>query len=262
MSGRLQGRIAIVTGGGSGIGYATVERFAEEGAAVLLTDWSKQRGGAAAQMLQERGYRVDYIHHDAGDESMWRDVIARVQDRFGGLHILVNNAYSGAVGTIGELTTQSLRDGMRVNVEGAMIGMRLASEAMTNGGAIVNLASIAAFRGSDRNASYAAAKLALVSLTQSAAVGFARRARPIRVNAVAPGYTRTVALERTVQALNNRPNGADLGPDLARFARSVPLGRLGEPRELANAILFLVSDEASYVTGQCLAVDGGALVAP
>lgn len=261
MAGRLQGRVAIVTGSGSGIGFATAERFAQEGASVLLTDWSERRGGAAAEMLQQRGHRVDYIHHDAGDETMWGAVIARVREKFGGLHVLVNNAYSGKAAPIGELGTDLLRDGMRVNVEGAMIGMRLASKAMTEGGAIVNLASIAAFRGSDINAPYAASKLALISLTQSAAIGFAKLKMPIRVNAVAPGFTRTVALERTVQALNNRPNGADLGPDLARYVESVPLGRLAEPRELASAILFLVSDDASYITGQCLAVDGGVLIA-
>jgi NAD(P)-dependent dehydrogenase (short-subunit alcohol dehydrogenase family) len=148
---------------------------------------------------------------------------------------------------------------MRVNLEGALIGMNLAIPAMREGGAVVNLSSVAAFDGAPLNASYAAAKLALISLTTSAAVRCAGRSPVIRVNAVAPGMTRTPTLENTLRAIQKLPREADAGPAILEYAKAVPLRRPAEPRELANAILFLASEEASYVTGECLVVDGGVM---
>lgn len=260
MSLRLEGKVAIVTGGASGIGYATVERLAEEGASVLLTDWNEAGGVAAAERLTRQGRQVEFRRHDAGDQSDWEGVVAHAVARFGALHILVNNAYSAGGGFIERLTTQDLRDAMRVNVEGTVIGMRLGAEAMRQGGSIINLASIAALVGSDSNASYGAAKAAVVSLTKSAAVGFARRKPPVRVNAVAPGYIHTPALETAIRGMARMAKDAEVGPELEQFAGKVPLGRVGQPREIANTILFLASDEASYMTGQCLVVDGGTLL--
>ncbi len=259
MTGRLEGKVALVTGGARGIGRATVERFAEEGARVLLTDWSERRGVQAADELTAQGYDVAFQHHDAGDEASWASAIERVQALFGGLHVLVNNAYSGVARPIEDLTAADLRDAMRVNLDGALIGMNLAVSAMAKGGAIINLSSVAAFDGSPVNASYAAAKLALVSLTKSAAVRYGARNPPIRVNAVAPGMTRTPTLENTLRAVGRLARDADVGPAMDRVAKTIPLRRAGEPREQANAILFLASDEASYVTGHCLVVDGGVL---
>lgn len=259
MTGRLAGKVALVTGGARGIGRATVERFAEEGARVLLTDWSERRGVQAADELTARGYDVAFQHHDAGDEASWVRAVARAGDEFGGLHVLVNNAYSGVARAIEDLTAADLREAMRVNLDGALMGMNLAVPAMSEGGSIINLSSVAAFDGSPLNASYSAAKLALVSLTKSAAVHYGARNPPIRVNAVAPGMTRTPTLESTLRAVGGLARDADAGPAIEKVARTIPLRRAGEPREQANAILFLASEEASYVTGHCLVVDGGVL---
>lgn len=257
MTRRLEGRSAIVTGAARGIGRATAERFAQEGARVLLTDWSDRRGAEAAEQLSAEGHEVAFQRHDAGDAASWAAVVDRAVELFGGLNILVNNAYSGVARSVEALTPEDLRDAMRVNLEGSLIGTTLAARAMRAGGSIVNVSSVAAFDGAPENASYAAAKLALLSLTKSAAIRYAAQDPPVRVNAVAPGMTRTPTLESTVRAVRALPKAADIDDVLSDLARRIPLRRAAEPRELANAILFLASEEASYITGECLVVDGG-----
>jgi NAD(P)-dependent dehydrogenase (short-subunit alcohol dehydrogenase family) len=255
---RFAGKSAVVTGGGSGIGLATAERLAGEGARVLITDWNAKRGAEAAEALADQGLGVHFQHHDAGDPSSWAEVERRLGADFGGLHLLVNNAYSGVAASLDTLSPQVLRDSMRVNVEGAVLGMQLASRLMIAGGAVVNLSSVAAFSPNTSNLAYSTAKLAIIHLTQSAALDLARRTPAIRVNAVAPGATDTHSLRATLRALNRLPKDADLAPSLANVARRAPIGRVGAPAELAAAITFLLSEEASFITGQCLCVDGGA----
>jgi len=258
MTRRFEGLTAIVTGGASGIGLAAAQRFAAEGARVLITDWSAKRGEAAASSLASIGYDAGFQHHDAGDLASWQAVKARVERDYGKLHILVNNAYSGAAATVETLTPEGLRDAMRVNVEGAALGLRLASETMPDGGSVVNMSSAAAFVANPDNIAYATAKLALVQITRSAAAGLARRSPPIRVNAVAPGFTQTRTLEAAVRAVGGASADADLDAALRGLVAGVPLGRVALAEEIAAAIAFLASPDASYITGQCLIVDGGA----
>ena len=257
MGGRFDGKVAIVTGGGSGIGRAAVEQLAREGARVLLTDWSKTRGTATAEALSDLGLAVAYQHHDAGDEASWAAVEARIAHDYGILHVLVNNAYSGAAANLKTLTAQILNDAMRVNVGGAALGLRMAAALMRHGGTVVNMSSAAAFVANPTNLAYAAAKLAVVQLTRSTAAELARRRPPIRVNAVAPGFTDTPALQAAVKALMTSEKGETFDDALAALTAEVPLGRVARAAEIANVIAFLASDESSYMTGQCLAVDGG-----
>jgi 3(or 17)beta-hydroxysteroid dehydrogenase len=254
---RFEGKVAIVTGGASGIGRACVERLAREGARVILTDWSGKRGQASADALASEGLAVEFFRQDAGDEAGWRALGDGVRERFGVLHVLVNNAYSGVATTFEDATPQSLRDAMRVNAEGALLGMQTAAELMRDGGAIVNVSSIAAFYPSQSNLGYATAKMATIQLTGTAALALGKRAPPIRVNAVAPGAVNTPTLQMAIKSFEKLGRWADGGEGLAHFASDAVLNRVAEPEELASAICFLASDEASFITGQCLRVDGG-----
>jgi NAD(P)-dependent dehydrogenase (short-subunit alcohol dehydrogenase family) len=199
---------------------------------------------------------VVFLRHDAGDEDEWRHVLMQSAARTGGLDILVNNAYAGALFSIATASLEDLNANFRVTANGVFLGMKLAEPAMRDGGAIVNISSIASLRGSPSNAVYAAAKSAARSLSKSAALAFARRG--IRVNIVTPGIVQTPSLMSTVESLFDTHDEAGVAAGLARLASGVPLGRVATPRELANAVLFLASDEASFITGAELVVDGGA----
>ena len=254
---RFDGKTAIVTGAAAGIGRACVERLAAEGAKVILTDWHEGRGTKAAEEMSAKGAQVRFVHHDAGDESSWRDLAGFAEGWCGPIHALVNNAYSGAAASFDMLTAQGLDDAMRVNAAGALIGMQTIAPLMREGGAIVNVTSIAAFYPSAGNVGYATAKMAMVALTGSAALALGKRDPAVRVNAVAPGAIDTHTLRASVRAFARLPREADLTDELNRFAGASLLGRVGQPEEVAAAICFLASDDASYITGQTLRVDGG-----
>lgn len=254
---RFRGKGAIVTGAAAGIGRACVERLAAEGARVVLTDWHEVRGGAAVEELRGQGLDVHFFHHDAGDGAGWQDLARFAEETCGTLHVLVNNAYSGAAATFDNLTAEGLQAAMRVNAEGALLGMQIIAPLMREGGAIVNVSSMAAFYPSEANLGYATAKMAMLSLTGSAALALGRRDPPVRVNAIAPGAINTHTLRTTVRALNKLPKDADVAEGLDRFAGSSLLRRVGQPEEVAAAVCFLASDDSSYITGQTLRVDGG-----
>lgn len=256
MSGRLAGKVAIITGGGNGIGRAAVARFIEEGARVVVAEIDDVAGRKSAND-SGGGERVCFVRLDAGDESSWRDAIAKTLARFGTLDIVVNNAAQRTPLTLEQTTLQSWHEHQRVTADGVFLGTKLAGEAIPGRGAIVNIASIGAFVGLPASFPYSAAKGAVRALSRSAALHFAALGRDIRVNVVAPGATLTEAIRRQTVAIAER-EGSTPDAVLRRLTSDVPLGRMAEPREIAEAIVFLASDEASFITGAELMVDGGA----
>jgi len=251
--GRVQDKVAIVTGGASGIGRATAELLAREGAAVALTDLQDPAGEDVAAGISEAGGRAVYLHHDVTDEAAWEQVVDEVCGRFGGLHILVNNAgVRGSGVPLEEMSLEVWRDCLAVNLDGVFLGVKHGIRAMKDGGgSIVNISSILGFIGLPLTANYAASKGGVRLLSKAAAVECAQRGLNIRVNSVHPGFIDTAMVASAIQ---------DRGPVLRQTIEQMqPTGSMGEPADIAEGILYLASDAAKFVTGSELVVDGGYL---
>ena len=246
---RLDGRVAIVTAGGAGIGAATVRRLAAEGAAVVVADISGTRAGAVAESVTASGGRAVPIKMDAADSAAVERTIALALDRFGRLDIMVNNAGVAELAPLHEVSLESWNRVIAVTLTGTFLGMKHCIPLMRRQGrgVIVNTASISGTAGDYGLSSYNAAKAGVINLTKSAAIENAKYG--IRVNCVCPGAINTRAPEIL---------GRDLADEVRRRqAEAHPVGRLGEPEEIANAIAFLASDEASFITGIAITADGG-----
>ena len=247
MRGRLEGKLAIVTGGARGIGEAVVRRFVAEGARVIIADIRADIGSALAAELNDK---ASFVEADVTSEQAWTHLIAAADAR-GGLGILVNNA-GGAIG-LREMAAESLEQHKAVvelNLHSTWLGMRHAIDAMRprGGGSIVNISSIDGLVGMKSLASYSAAKFGVVGLTKSVALEVGKD--NIRVNAVHPGFIATPLM------LSAPPER------LAEYTAAVepqPIARLGRPDEIAGAVVYFASDDASYCTGSSLVVDGGRL---
>lgn len=241
--GRLEGKVAIITGAGSGIGWATASRFADEGARVVCADISGQEADIAGR-LGECAVPVRVDVTDAGDVQR---MVATAVERFGKVDVLLNNAGFGGPHVALADTDEALFDKiLAINLKGVFLGMKYAIPAMLDGGggAIVNTASASGLVGWKGLSCYAAAKAAVVQMTKSAALDYAKT--KVRINAICPGMTYTGLAGAKPD--DEVPPGGYL---------PTPMARWGEPAELASAALFLASDEASFVTGAALAVDGG-----
>ena len=248
MAGRMDGKVAIVTGGARGQGAAHGRLLAEEGAKVLLGDVLDDQGRALEKELTDDGLDVAYVHLDVSSDEDWVSAVHVAQERFGGLHVLVNNA--GIVGTTAGVERETLEGWERivaVNQTGVFLGMKHAVPLMrqAGGGSIVNTSSIWGVAGTEEYIGYQATKGAVRLMTRSAALTHA--GDNIRVNSVVPGLVMTPMLD-------DEPEEA-----IAAVVEMTPLGRGADPREIAYCVLFLASDESSFVTGTDLVVDGGFL---
>ena len=248
---RFDGRVAVVTGSGSGIGRATAQAFAGEGARVVVADIDPDAARQSVTGIEAEGGQAIAVHVDVGDEGSIRALVDSVVERYGRLDVLHNNAYWAPLNR--SVTETSLAEWERtiaVTLTGVFLGCKYAIPAMIDGGggAIVNTASVAALAASPRFGAYVAAKGGVVALTRS--VAFDYGASGIRCNAVAPGLVETRATEPVLADPERR----------AWLTSKILLGRPGQPADIASAVLYLASDESSFLTGQTIVVDGGRLI--
>jgi meso-butanediol dehydrogenase/(S,S)-butanediol dehydrogenase/diacetyl reductase len=247
--GKLDTKVAIVTGGGSGIGEATAKLFAAEGAQVMIADIDDAGGKRVAS---EIGSSAIFHKTDVGNPDEVQGLIKSAVDRFGRLDVLFNNAFASTFGPIGEISVDGWQKTLSVTLSGVFYGMRFALPQMVaqGGGTIVNTASISGLGGDYGAGAYNAAKAGVINLTRAAAIEYARK--NIRVNAVCPGVIATPAVLKGLIARSRDPERAR-----RRAEECHPMGRLGKPEEIAKVVLFLASDDASFMTGSAVVVDGG-----
>jgi len=248
----LTGRVAIVTGAGRGIGRAIAKKFASEGAAVLLTARTKTEIDAVAEEIRKAGGRAEALVADVSSEKDCERIVDAAKTAFGRVQILVNNAgIYGPVQPVERVSPSEWDSVIAVNLRGPFLLSRLVLPGMyeQGSGAILNVVSIAAKAAFQLNSPYAASKAGLIGLTHTLAAEAARKG--VRVNAVSPGSTDTPGLSDLLAS-------SEVGQQrLKMLSNAVPLGRLGTPDEIAKAVVFLASDDASYITGTELFVDGG-----
>lgn len=244
--GRLQGKVAFITGAGTGIGAATAIRFAQEGATVVICGRRKEPLDAVVAQITDDGGKAEAVQADVSDETGFTAALDAAAHRHGRFDVLVNNAMAYSWGAIEATSTEDWHGNFSTSVDGTFWGTRAAMKLMKNsGGAIINVSSICGLLGTVYMAGYSAAKAAIINFSRAAAAEGA--AAGIRVNVVIPAVVETPATAGMLADEASRKNTEKL----------IPMGRVGQPEELANAILFLASDEASYVTGAALPVDGG-----
>ncbi len=256
--GRVAGKVALVTGGASGIGRGCAEVLAREGAAVVITDIQDEPGQALAAQITAAGGKARYLRQDTTSEEAWVEVIADIERNEGRLDILVNNA-GIAIGAA-SITTMTLADWKKqqaVNVEGVFLGTKhglLLMRKAGNGGSIINMSSVAGLKGSPTLAAYCATKGAVRLFTKAIAMECANAKDGVRVNSVHPGIIET-PIWMSIASMNP---GVNTPPDLdAMSSMAVPLGVKGMPEDIANGVLWLASEESRYVTGMEMVIDGG-----
>ncbi|MEM7254741.1 MAG: glucose 1-dehydrogenase [Pseudomonadota bacterium] len=249
--GRVDGAVAIVTGGASGLGAATAKRLADEGARVLVTDVQAMAGNDVVANITDAGGDAAFFQHDVGEESAWEEAFGTASDRFGTPTILFNNAGVRPRTTrLEDLPLDEWEAHLRINLGGVFLGIKHGIRAMkAGGGAIVNTSSIYGIVGANMVGAYAAAKGGVRTLTKSAAAECCALGYDIRVNSVHPGFIETPMQQSVVEEYGERA--------VTHIRRVTPMKRIGEPNDIAEAVLYLVAESGKYVTGSELVVDGG-----
>jgi NAD(P)-dependent dehydrogenase (short-subunit alcohol dehydrogenase family) len=248
--GRLDGKVALITGGASGMGKVASQLFAREGAKVVLSDVAEEAGEAVAAAIRDGGAQAAYVHADVSRASDAEAMVRFTVDTFGGLTVLYNNAgvFPERDGSVTETPEEVWDLTIGINLKGVYLGCRYGIPAMiqSGGGSIVNVASFVALMGAATpQIAYTASKGGVLSMTREIAVEFARRG--VRANSLCPGPIETPLLQELLSDPDRRQ----------RRLVHIPMGRFGQAEEIANAALFLASDESSYMTGTALVVDGG-----
>jgi len=244
---RVAGKVALISGGSGGIGAATAKLLAEEGAAVVIADLLEDKGRATEAMIAESGGKAMFVNLDVTSEDSWDNAVQAAVSSFGKLDILVNNAGVSLRFGVEQTSAQEWDAVMDVNVKGVFLGTKAAIPEMrkSGGGSIINISSIYGLVGSATSAAYHASKGAVRVFNKSTAIQYA--AENIRANSVHPGFVDSPM----TQAFHDNPEIHD-----ERVAK-MPLGRMGQPEDIAAGILYLASDESSFVTGAELVIDGG-----
>ncbi|MEW9674076.1 SDR family NAD(P)-dependent oxidoreductase [Ammoniphilus sp. 3BR4] len=243
---RLHGKVAIVTGGASGIGEFTVREMVKEGASVIIADFNAELGHQLMDELNLKEYKTIFVKTDVTKEQEVDSLVRRAVNEFGKLDIMVSNAGIGKNGPTEEVTLEEWHKVLSVNLDGVFLSAKYAVKAMkeNGGGTIINVASILGHVGTPQVLSYTSSKGAVVNMTRALAVEYAKN--NIRVNAVCPGYIHTPLLKKNLTE-----------EALKQLVNLHPIGRLGESQEVAKSIVFLASEDASFITGTSLMVDGG-----
>ena len=244
---RLEDRVAVITGAASGIGRVTAARLAAEGAVAVVTDVQDALGEEAVDEIRSSGGKASFVHHDVTSEAEWQAAVERVLADHGRLDILVNNAGMGDLAPIEETTMADYERTIAIDQTGVFLGMKVCAQALKESGhgSVINISSIFGTSGGfGTSPAYHAAKGAVRTLTKNVAIHWATEG--VRVNSVHPGFIRTPILDQA--------KGTEIWDAMTA---STPMGRLGEPHEIAAAVAFLASDDASFITGCELYVDGG-----
>jgi NAD(P)-dependent dehydrogenase (short-subunit alcohol dehydrogenase family) len=255
--GQLDGKVAIVTGGASGIGAATAETFARAGAAVVVTDIDDARGQALVHRIEADGHTAVFLTQDVTDEARWREVVAETEQRFGRLDILFSNAGIAILCTLIDMSLEDWRRQNAINLDGVFLSVKHCIPAMrrSGGGSIIITSSGAGLRGSAGLAAYCATKGGVRLFAKALAMECAAAGDNIRVNTVHPGVIDTPIWTKVTgggRAGSNAPLDAS-----ALAANGTPLGRAGTAQEIADGVLFLASDQSRFMTASELVIDGG-----
>lgn len=254
MSKRLKGKVALVTGGAKGIGEAICKRFAEEGATVIVSDIDVAGATAVANAIVEAGDKAVAKEQNVTDQARWPELITEIINEFSSLDVLVNNAGIAIPATVEDETLEGWRKTQAINGESVFLGTQAAIAVMKEkGGSIINISSIEGIIGEPMAPAYNASKGGVRIFTKSAALHCASQNYPIRVNSLHPGYIATPMVEGAMKEMGENEAEAFIN----RIMGNIPMQRLGEPVDIANGALFLASDEARYMTGSELIIDGG-----